>query len=60
MLPITNEDMDLSTMDAGVMDGPPGSDSARLLKAIAPPNAAQVDTNWKPVSLLFVVDGEVR
>lgn len=50
MLPITNEDMDLTTLDPSAMDGPPGSPSARLLKAIAPPNAAQPDSKWQPVS----------
>ena len=51
MLPLQNEDIDLSALDAATVDGPPGSPTARLLKAIAPPNAAQPDPKWPPVSI---------
>ncbi len=50
MLPITGES-DVTDLSEINLDGPPGSPTAKLLKAIAPPNAAQPDNKWSPVSV---------
>lgn len=50
-LPFTTDDsIDVQALDAAA-EGDPGSPTARLLRAIAPPNAAQPNPNWAPVSL---------
>ena len=50
MMPITG-DVDVADLSEVNLDGPPGSPTAKLLKAIAPPNAAQPDNKWPPVSV---------
>lgn len=50
MLPLTHEELDLSALDPASLEGAPGSPTAKLMKAIAPPNAAQPDTKWPTVS----------
>jgi hypothetical protein len=49
-LPFTqDETMDPLALDAAAEEEP-GSPTARLLRAIAPPNATQPNPNWAPVS----------
>lgn len=49
-LPFTTDDsIDVTALDDAATDEP-GSPTARLLRAIAPPNAAQPNPNWPPVS----------
>ena len=52
MMPITGTNSDVEIGDLGEvnLEGMPGSPTAKLLKAIAPPNAAQPDNKWSPVS----------
>ena len=50
MMPITSSDIDITALDEASLDGAPGSPTAKLMKAIAPPNAAQPDAKWAPVS----------
>lgn len=50
MLPLNEEGIDLEALDAAAEDGTPGSPTAKLMKVIAPPNAAQVTSNWPAVS----------
>ena len=52
MMPITSSDIDITALDEASLDGAPGSPTAKLMKAIAPPNAAQPDAKWAPVSAL--------
>lgn len=44
-LPFTQDESQIP-----VVDDEPGSPTARLLRALAPPNAAQPDPKWPPVS----------
>lgn len=44
-LPFTQEESQIP-----IIDDEPGSPTARLLRALAPPNAAQPDPKWPPVS----------
>lgn len=49
-LPFTQDaSIDVTALDDAATDEP-GSPTARLLRAIAPPNAAQPTQNWPPVS----------
>ena len=51
MVPMDEQEIDLSALDAANEEGgPPGSPQAKLMKAIAPPNATQPDAKWPPVS----------
>ena len=46
-----NEEIDLEALDAATAEGgPPGSPAQKLMRAIAPANATQVDTKWPAVS----------
>jgi hypothetical protein len=54
-LPFTTDaSIDVTALDDAATDEP-GSPTARLLRAIAPPNAAQPNPNWPPVSLSCIV-----
>lgn len=64
MMPITSSDIDLAALDEATLEGAPGSPTAKLMKAIAPPNAAQPDAKWPAVSCVdcflgvgWVMDG---
>lgn len=50
MLPLNEDGIDLQALDAAADDGTPGSPTSKLMKAIAPPNAAQASSNWPAVS----------
>lgn len=50
MLPLNEEGLDLEALDQAVEEGAPGSPTAKLMKVIAPPNAAQSNANWSAVS----------
>lgn len=53
MLPLNEDVINLEALDAAAEDGVPGSPTAKLMKAIAPPNAAQMNPNWPAVSGAF-------
>ena len=53
MLPLNEEGLDLEALDTAAEEGTPGSPTAKLMKAIAPPNAAQPNPNWLAVSERF-------
>ena len=54
MLPISKEEIDLEALDVATEEGGiPGSPTAKLMRAIAPPNASQPDPKWPAVSQYF-------
>ena len=50
MLPLHEEGIDLGALEKAAEDGTPGSPTGKLMKTIAPPNAAQSHSNWSSVS----------
>ena len=50
MLPLSEEGINLDALGTPVDDGSPGSPTSKLMRAIAPPNAAQTNPNWQAVS----------
>lgn len=55
--PMTEEWIDIETLDQDAQNGTPGSPAAKLMKVIAPPNATQAESRWPAVSLYLVCFG---